>query len=369
MKLLHSRPAKVVLGLLALAVVLFFLLPFFAPPGSRRPRPLTELMAGRRTKAGLPVEEIVRSMGIQPGMRILEVGASDGRFSLAMARLLAGGGVVYAADFESGPLAKLAREAGEAGLTNLIPVKISPRWDTGFYRDKRFDIVLLNDVYDRLPDPEAQLDGLSRVMNGRSARLFALRPAFLPPFDTAMDYNPELVLEVLREHGRGSPFYTRLPPELQQLVTASRLPGAVDQLTNRRIVEFLNRCLNDQSLYEDLDPYYARHSKVIGEYMKAVKQEQEAHVLRYFLYNFAPAFDKGAAPANQQEQFALYTANHLLLTCIFSLPRDCPFYAGLNFYRPDNAFHEAFRKAGFRTASQRKVSSAYTLWEFGREAE
>ena len=369
MKLMHSRPAKIVLGLLALAVVVFFLLPFIAPRGPRRPRPLTELMARHRSKARLPADEIVRGMGIKPGMRILDAGASDGRFSLAMARLLAGSGAVYAADFESEPLARLAREAASRGVTNLIPVRISPRWDAGFYRDKRFDIVLLNDVYDRLPDPEAQLDGLSRLMNGRSAHLFALRAVFLPPFDASMDYNPRLVLEVLRKHGRGSPFYTRLSPELQDLVTASRLTGAVDDLINRRIVEFLNRCLDDQSLYEDLDRYYARNIRVAGEYMKEVKQEQEAHLLRYLLYNFAPAFDKGAAPANKQEQLALYTANHLLLTCIFSLPRDCPFYAELNFYCPDDAFQEAFRKAGFRAASQRKVSPVYMLWEFEREAE
>jgi hypothetical protein len=156
---------------------------------------------------------------------------------------------------------------------------------------------------------------------------------------------------------------------LQALVTASRPPDALDERTGRRIVEFLNRCLNDQSLYGDLDRYYARDTKVIGEYMKEVKLEQEAHLLRYFLYNFAPAFDKGAAPANKQQQFALYTANHLLLTCIFSLPRDGPLYADLNFYRPDNAFQEAFRKAGFRVAGQRPVSPAYTLWEFEREAE
>jgi hypothetical protein len=82
--------------------------------------------------------------------------------------------------------------------------------------------------------------------------------------------------------------------------------------------------------------------------MKHIKLAREVHLLQYLLYNFTQAFDKGAVPANPQEKLAVYTANHILLTSIFSLPKTFPFYSEISFYRSNPVLQETFESAGFR---------------------
>jgi hypothetical protein len=191
-----------------------------------------------------------------------------------------------------------------------------------------------------------------------------MRADFLPPFGEAMGIDAGQVVDVLRKQGQQSPFNKRLPAELKIIVDAAKTPATIDPPTYLQVIGFLNKCLTDQGLYIDVDRYYARETNIPNEYMKLIPLDREVNLLQYLLYNFDQAFDKGAVPANPQQELAVYTTNHILLTSIFSLPKISPFYSEVNFYRSNAALEEIFASAGFRKVAFRELSPQYSLWEF-----
>jgi hypothetical protein len=348
----------------AVLVIVVLALPFITGPKPVREPSLVELVASLRSRSSPPVETIIRNLDLQPGMRVLVVGNVDPQLSLSMAEAVGAKGSVVAADFDSQRNRQTDRMAKDRGLHNFSAVTITPEWDQAFYRNRQFDLVLLDDVFDRLPDPRTQLAGFKKTLSGQAARVFMLRAEFLPPFSESMGIDAGHVIDVLRKQGQQSPFYARLPGELKSLVGATQPPAAIDPAAYQLVIGFLNTCLADQGLYADIDRYYARESEIPNEYMKHIKLDREVLLLQYLLYNFTQAFDKDAVPANPQEKLAVYTANHILLTSLFSLPKTFPFYSEISIFRSNPVLEETFESAGLRKVGYRELSPQYSLWAF-----
>jgi tRNA methyltransferase complex GCD14 subunit len=363
--LLHPGLRRMLLIVLpAVLVIVVLALPFITGPKPVREPPLVERLACPRSRSSPPVETIIHNLNLQPGMRVLVVGNTDPHLSLSMAEAVGTKGSVVVADFDSQRNRQTNQMAKDRGLHNLSAVTITPEWDQAFYRNRQFDLVLLDDVFDRLPDPRTQLAGFKQTLSGQAARVFMLRAEFLPPFSESMGIDAGRVIDVLRKQGQQSPFYARLPGELKSLVGATQPSAAIDPAAYQLVIGFLNTCLADQGLYADVDRYYALKSEIPNEYMKHIKLDREVHLLQYLLYNFTKAFDKGAVPANPQEKLAVYTANHILLTSILTLPKTFPFYSEISFYCSNPVLQETFEAAGFRKVGYRELSPQYSLWAF-----
>jgi hypothetical protein len=359
-----GRRRMLLIVLTTVLVIIVLALPLITGPKPVREPSLVERLACPRSRSSPPADMIVQNLNLQPGMRVLGVGNADPRLSLAMAEMVGTKGSVMAADFDSRRSKQANQMAKDRGLRNFSAVTVTPQWDQAFYRDKQFDVVLLDDVFDRLPDPHKQLAGFRQTLSGQTARVFVLRADFLPPFDEATGIDVRLVIDMLRKQGPQSPFYTRLPGELKSIIDAAEPPAAIDPAAYHLVIAFLNACLADQGLYSDLDRYYARESQIPNEYMKQIKLDREVILLQYLLYNYVQAFEKGAVPANFQEELAVYTANHILLTSIFSLPKVSPFYSEISLYRSNPGLEGTFIAAGYRKVGHRELSAQYSLWEF-----
>jgi len=98
-----------------------------------------------------------------PGERLLEIGPGTGYYSLDVAeRLAAGGGTLEIFDLQQEMLDHTMRQAAERGIANVVPTRGDAR-DLP-YPDARFDGAHLVTVLGEIPDQEAALRELRRVL-------------------------------------------------------------------------------------------------------------------------------------------------------------------------------------------------------------
>ena len=98
---------------------------------------------------------MLKALAVKPGQTVCDMGCGNGFYTLQLARLVGPKGLVYAVDIQPEMLQMLARNAAEAGLTNIRPVlgtPIDPRLPKA-----SIDMMLCVDVYHEFSHPEAML--------------------------------------------------------------------------------------------------------------------------------------------------------------------------------------------------------------------
>jgi ubiquinone/menaquinone biosynthesis C-methylase UbiE len=102
-----------------------------------------------------------------PGERMLEVGPGTGYYTLPTARWLEPGGRLDVLDVQQEMLDHTLRRADEAGISGITPARADAREMP--YEDDTFDAAYLITVLGEIPDQDAALRELRRVVrpNGR----------------------------------------------------------------------------------------------------------------------------------------------------------------------------------------------------------
>lgn len=98
----------------------------------------------------------------QPAERILEVGPGTGYYSLDVADWVSPGGQLDLFDLQQEMLDHTMRRAGERGLSNVVPTRGDAR--SLPYADETFDAAYLTAVLGEIPDQDAALRELARVL-------------------------------------------------------------------------------------------------------------------------------------------------------------------------------------------------------------
>jgi ubiquinone/menaquinone biosynthesis C-methylase UbiE len=98
----------------------------------------------------------------EPGDRLLEVGPGTGYHSLHAARWIEPGGTLDVLDVQQEMLDHTMRRARELGISNVVPTRGDARALP--YPDGAFDAAYLNFVLGEVPDPDAALRELRRVL-------------------------------------------------------------------------------------------------------------------------------------------------------------------------------------------------------------
>lgn len=88
----------------------------------RDPKQYQQTLENPERIAGLQIDRVVSTLAIKPGMRIADVGAGTGLFSLPFAKAVGPEGKVYAIDVDAGLLAIVKEKATGASLTNIETV-------------------------------------------------------------------------------------------------------------------------------------------------------------------------------------------------------------------------------------------------------
>jgi ubiquinone/menaquinone biosynthesis C-methylase UbiE len=98
----------------------------------------------------------------QPGERVLEVGPGTGYYALEVAEWVAPGGRLDVFDLQPEMLEHTLRRARERGIESIVPAQGDARELP--YADASFDAVYLVTVLGEIPDQEAALRELARVL-------------------------------------------------------------------------------------------------------------------------------------------------------------------------------------------------------------
>jgi len=105
---------------------------------------------------------VARSLGIAPGMRVLDAGCGPGRVTIPLAKAVGATGAVVAADIQQGMLDRVIQKARAAGLDNIATVRTG--LGAGQLEPDTFDRAALCAVLGEIPDREAALSELFRCL-------------------------------------------------------------------------------------------------------------------------------------------------------------------------------------------------------------
>jgi ubiquinone/menaquinone biosynthesis C-methylase UbiE len=95
----------------------------------RDPRQYQQVLENPDRLESLHVDQVVKTLGITPGMRIADLGAGTGVFAIPLATAAGPTGKVYAIDIDAGLLeivSEKAKAAGVASIQNVLAAPMDP---------------------------------------------------------------------------------------------------------------------------------------------------------------------------------------------------------------------------------------------------
>jgi predicted methyltransferase len=107
-------------------------------------------------------EAIVIASGVRRGMRVADIGAGTGLFTLLFAQRVGPDGKVYAVDISRPFTENVVRRARAAGLHNVQPL-VNSQTDTRLAPDT-VDLAFVCDAYHHFEQPRAMLDSIHRAL-------------------------------------------------------------------------------------------------------------------------------------------------------------------------------------------------------------
>lgn len=123
-------------------------------------------------------EQLARWHGLQPGMRVLEVGPGNGTYTLAAARRVGLEGGVVALDIQPEVLARLETRLRSEGIKNVRLQEGDALKLT--FPNASFDAIFMVTVIGEIPHPELAMNEFARVLRPGGTLAFS---EFLPDPD------------------------------------------------------------------------------------------------------------------------------------------------------------------------------------------
>jgi ubiquinone/menaquinone biosynthesis C-methylase UbiE len=105
----------------------------------------------RRLNKRQPPELVMDAMGVEPGMKVAEVGVGRGRYGVQVAIRLGDSGTFYGVDIHEGRLREFSERCRREGLGNVVTIMgddVDPRLPEG-----ELDLVFFISTYHHLSDP------------------------------------------------------------------------------------------------------------------------------------------------------------------------------------------------------------------------
>ena len=138
-----------------------------SPPSSQMEMPAADREQWQR------VPDIVRSLKLESGSRVADVGAGAGFFSVRLARLVGAAGRVYAVDANPRMITRLRERAEKEQLTNL-EIVLGDLNDPKLPVDS-LDAALIVNAYHEMDQHQAMLGGIGRALKP-GGRLVIVEP-------------------------------------------------------------------------------------------------------------------------------------------------------------------------------------------------
>jgi len=313
---------------------------------------------------------IIKSLGIKPGMDILEIGPGAGFFTFPIADALKGTGRVDAADIDPEAVKYLEGKAKEGNYKNLFPTLVRSATSPPSYEGRKFDIIFLSEVYCYLRHPTEYFGKLLPSLKPEG-RLFIVDFENLLDFDEVdfSDFNK--MCSVLIGKGKDYPVYNKLSTDVKRFLEnwdRKQVPPDIRKM----IVEDFNKLLSDRGLFFELMDYYKNRGIALKEAfwsspLQLIVDENDRKLTNWLIAQLDAngAFDnKKDLTGAEIEQ--LRKLNRILLTKTFDI-------TGLDYYGEEvdspvyvkkKSVVAAMEKAGYRLAQDHDVDKHFFCLEF-----
>lgn len=159
---------RLLLGMLVLHTSIRILRYFYKFP---MPEFLANLIDNPLRRRIQPPGEMPARHGIEPGMRVLEVGPGNGRYTVETARRVGRMGQVTSVDIEPRMVERVRERAQAQGLTNL-EARVADVYDLPF-ENNSFDAVYLITVIGEIPEPLRAMREFYRVLSRNGTLAFS----------------------------------------------------------------------------------------------------------------------------------------------------------------------------------------------------
>ena len=123
----------------------------------------------RQDGPALTPDKIFAAIGVREGITVCEVGAGDGKMTLAVARLVGPAGRVYSSELGDQRVTSLKEKVADSGLAQISVV--SGDVTATNFPDAACDALFMSDVYHHFSDPAAMNASMANALKpgGRAA--------------------------------------------------------------------------------------------------------------------------------------------------------------------------------------------------------
>jgi len=127
----------------------------------RDPKQYQQILENPDRIAALQVERVVEALGLRSGMRVADLGAGTGVFTVHLAKAVGSSGRVYAIDVDPGLLAIVTDKAKAEGLGNIETIVAGP---TDPRLREPVDLLFVCDTMHHLPNQDSYVRQFAKLL-------------------------------------------------------------------------------------------------------------------------------------------------------------------------------------------------------------
>lgn len=135
------------------------------------PQFLANIIDNPLRRAIQPPEKTALRHGLRKGMKVLEVGPGNGRYTIAAAKVLGPYGLIVTIDIEKKMIQRVIKKVKQENITN-VHAEVADVYKLP-YEDSYFDIVYMIAVINEIPDQKSALKEFHRVLKDDGLLVFS----------------------------------------------------------------------------------------------------------------------------------------------------------------------------------------------------
>ncbi|MFC1680134.1 methyltransferase domain-containing protein [Elusimicrobiota bacterium] len=322
----------------------------------------------------LKPDRVVKTLGIKPGMSIVDIGAGAGFFAVPLAEALKGTGRVFATDVDAKVNEHLKKKIAGRNLTNVVPVHVKPRGLDPFYKKHKFDIIFMCETYQYLWDPQEYFRELRPSLAKGKGRLYILHFKGVSPFSQVEFQDFRRFIRFFDHTRLDFPVFQRLSQEVRDYIKTWQgqdVPPGIRE----KIVRDFNKMLSDRRLVLDIIKFDHTHRGSPGD-EPGVPLEKLVHRRDHELAKWLLALVERPRPVqlDEGEERALTDIeaerlrklNHVTLRRLFQMGRLLRLQGTTSIYAEKESIVSTIEAAGYTLVKEHDFLTNHHFLEFKR---
>ncbi|MFO7677954.1 MAG: class I SAM-dependent methyltransferase [Thermoplasmatota archaeon] len=135
------------------------------------PQFLANIIDNPLRRAIQPPEKTALRHGLRKGMKVLEVGPGNGRYTIAAAKVVGPDGLIVTIDIEEKMIKRVIKRVTQENITN-VRAEVANVYELP-YEDSFFDIIYMIAVINEIPEQERAFQEFHRVLKSDGVLVFS----------------------------------------------------------------------------------------------------------------------------------------------------------------------------------------------------